>query len=133
METSLPGVPDAGDQLLCVFLYLDKLQNRIPLWGQSPAVCFKLKTNTFLIQPLRFKFQWKCRGKSDVGIPESHEYFIINSDQATFSWGGGATDSEATVCLQKKANVVTTFIYLISIALSGNPCLSTWREFRIQE
>lgn len=33
----------------------------------------------------------------------------------------------------KKANVVTTFIYLICIALSGNPCLSTWREFRIQE
>lgn len=25
------------------------------------------------------------------------------------------------------------FYYLISTALSGNPCLSTWREFRIQE
>lgn len=34
---------------------------------------------------------------------------------------------------QKEANIVGTFIYLISTALSGNPCLSTWREFRIQE
>lgn len=34
---------------------------------------------------------------------------------------------------QKKVNVVKTFIYLISTAPSGNPCLSTWREFRIQE
>lgn len=75
------------------------------------------------------------QGKSDVGILESHEYFIINSDQATFSERGEAqqTGGGATVRLQKKANVVTTFIYLISIALSGNPCLSTWREFRIQE
>lgn len=38
-----------------------------------------------------------------------------------------------SVCLQKKANVVMTFIYLISTALSGNPCSSTEREFRIQE
>lgn len=62
METSLPRVPDAGNQFLCVFPYLPKLQNRTPLWGPSPTVCFKLKTNRFPIQPLRFKFQWKCRG-----------------------------------------------------------------------
>lgn len=41
--------------------------------------------------------------------------------------------SMASVFLQKKANVVKTSIYLISTAPSGNPCLSTWREFRIQE
>lgn len=39
----------------------------------------------------------------------------------------------ASVFLQKKANVVKPFIYLISTSLSGNPCIATWREFRIQE
>lgn len=34
---------------------------------------------------------------------------------------------------KKKANIVKVFIYLISTALCGNPCLSTWREFRTQE
>lgn len=39
----------------------------------------------------------------------------------------------AGVRLQKKAYVVVAFIYVISADLSGNPCLYTWREFRIQE
>lgn len=41
--------------------YLHKSQNRIPLKGISPTVCFKCKTNKFPTQVLRFRFQWKCR------------------------------------------------------------------------
>lgn len=41
--------------------YLHKSQNRIPLKGISPTVCFKCKTNKFPTRVLRFRFQWKCR------------------------------------------------------------------------
>lgn len=37
--------------------YLHKSQNRIPLRGISPMVCFKCKTNKFLTRVLRFRFQ----------------------------------------------------------------------------
>lgn len=40
--------------------YLHKSQNRIPLRGTSPTVCFKCKTNKFLTRVLRFRFGWKC-------------------------------------------------------------------------
>lgn len=41
--------------------YLCESQNRIPLKGISPTVCFKCKTNKFLSRVLRFRVQWKCR------------------------------------------------------------------------
>lgn len=74
------------------------------------------------------RFQWKWR----VNQMWKYQGVMNISSQSTDQATSRARD-ETEQTEPKDANIVRPFIYFISTALSGNPCLSTWREFRIQE